>query len=243
MELIEQPWEKKNLGVNSLEIKFDYKDDTKKIDFSILNNKKYNYLLSRVPSGKMDIANILQHNGFTFAEVSFELSADLKKLDLPNKYSRYINMMDYHLANDSELFKIHNLIRSGIFDTDRISLDPFFNAKQSGNRFANWSEHEIVSGSAKGYIVTAGNDEIGFFVHKRMSDKLDYSLLAALYNKENSAGMGFSVLYFPMLQSKKEGKSKIIASVSSNNFSSLKLHLELGYKIKTMNYVFVKHIL
>lgn len=242
MEIIEQPWEKINLGVNSAEFRFDGKEDIKDIKEDILDNNIYNYQVSRVPVGRMDIVYLLQQNGFLFSETSIELSADLKKLELPRVYSRYIELMDYHLASDSELQFIEEAILSGIFDTDKISLDPYFGKKQAGVRFANWNRQEIVAGKARAYVVTLNDDAIGFFVVKMISDKVDYSLLAALYDKEKNSGIGFSVLYFPMLQSKRARKRRITTGVSSNNPDSVRMHLELGYKIKEMNYVLIKHM-
>ena len=101
---------------------------------------------------------------------------------------------------------------------------------------------EVEAGRASAYVVTMHDEPIGFFVDKTVSDKVDYSLLAALYDKEKNSGVGFSVLYFPMLQSKLDGKRRITTGVSSNNPDSVRMHLELGYKIKEMNYVLIKHI-
>lgn len=242
MELIEQPWEKKNLGVNSVEFRFDGKENLNEITDDILSNSKYDYQICRVPVGRMDIMYLLQEHGFSFAETSIELSADLKKLELPSVYARYIEAMDYHPASETELQLIQDSILSGVFDTDKISLDPYFGKKQAGIRFANWNMQEVEAGRASAYVVTMHDEPIGFFVDKTVSDKADYSLLAALYDKEKNSGVGFSVLYFPMLQSKLDGKRRITTGVSSNNPDSVRMHLELGYKIKEMNYVLIKHI-
>lgn len=242
MELIEQVWEKKNLDVNSAEFRFDGKDDISAIKDDILSNTVYDYQICRVPVGRMDIVYLLQKNGFFFSEMSIELSADLEKLKLPSVYARFIESMDYHSASEAEMKYIENAIRSGVFDTDKISLDPYFGKERAGIRFANWNRQEIESGRAKAYVVTMEGEAIGFFVDKMLSDKADYSLLAALYDKDKYSGVGFSVLYFPMLQSKLEGKRRITTGVSSNNPDSVRMHLELGYKIKEMNYVLIKHI-
>lgn len=242
MELIEQPWEKRNLDVNSAEFRFDGKENLNEITDDILSNSKYDYQICRVPVGRMDIMYLLQANGFSFAETSIELSADLKKLELPSVYARYIEAMDYHPASETELQLIQDSILSGVFDTDKISLDPYFGKKQAGIRFANWNMQEVEAGRASAYVVTMHDEPIGFFVDKTVSDKVDYSLLAALYDKEKNSGVGFSVLYFPMLQSKLDGKRRITTGVSSNNPDSVRMHLELGYKIKEMNYVLIKHI-
>ena len=89
MEKIEQPWEKKNLGVHSVEFRFDGTESIEKIGREILGEINFDYQLCRVPVGRMDIVYLLQDHGFRFAETSFELSADLKNLALPKAYERY----------------------------------------------------------------------------------------------------------------------------------------------------------
>ena len=83
MEKIAQPWEKKNLGVNSVEFRFDGTEKIEEIGNDVLAETEFDYQLCRVPVGRMDIMYLLQENGFRFAETSFELSAGLKNLTLP----------------------------------------------------------------------------------------------------------------------------------------------------------------
>ena len=243
MEKIAQPWEKKNLGVNSVEFRFDGTEKIEEIGNDVLAETEFDYQLCRVPVGRMDIMYLLQENGFRFAETSFELSADLKNLTLPKVYERYEESIHYcKLEGIEEEEKLYSLIRSGIFDTDKIYLDPFFKKEQSGVRFANWCQQEVSAGRATCYTVESSEEKIGFFVIKEVSDKVSDSLLAGLYDNKKSMGMGFAVLYYPMLKAKMDGKRRMVMAVSSNNPSSVRLHLELGYKIKGMNYVLIKHI-
>lgn len=242
MEKIEQLWEKKNLGVHSVEFRFDGTESIEKIGREILGEINFDYQLCRVPVGRMDIVYLLQDHGFRFAETSFELSADLKNLALPKAYERYEEYICYRKIEDGEEEKVYEAIRQGIFDTDKVYLDPFFKKEQSGIRFANWCQQEIESGKSTCYIVENNGMEIGFFLLKEISNKVSDSLLAGLYDAKKSLGLGFSVLYYPMLKAKEDGKKRIIAAVSSNNPASLRMHLELGYKVKNMSYVLVKHI-
>lgn len=242
MQIIEQPWEKKNLDVHSVEFRFD-NSDSRDIDKNVLDNKDFDYQLCRVPVGRMDLAYALQENGFKFAETSFELSADLNNLELPNLYKKYEDRLRYSIADKIQIDDIYKCIRSGVFDTDKIALDPFFEHDKSGNRFANWCQQEIDSNNAKAYIVCDMENPIGFFVLKNLTEKSDYSLLASLFKREQTLGFGFSVLYYPMLQAKLDGKRKIVTGVSSNNIASLRMHLGLGYNIKSMNYVLIKHVI
>ncbi len=241
MEIIEMPWELNNLGVSSIEFRFDGTEDIRQIDSSVYENQDYEYQVCRIPANCMDLAYFLQDNGFRYSETAFELSADLRKESLPGLYKNYLDMFDYHIADKDEILKVDEIIRRGVFDTDRIALDPFFDLEKSGRRFENWFAKELDAGSSKCYIVDAMSKDLGFFVLKENSNTEADSFLAALFDQKDK-GMGFSVIYYPLVQARKEGKKKIKTRVSSNNLNSLKTHLEIGYKLKHINYLFIKHV-
>lgn len=242
MVIIEQPWEKNNLGVNSAEFCFDQTDrldELKKQGIDLC--EKYNYQLARIPAGRMDIAYWLEENGFRFAEVSIEIEAAMKTLKLPEYYKEIDANITEHAADNGEIEAVYEKIRKGIFDTDKIALDPWFGMEQSGRRFANWCRQEVESGNGRMYIVNHLNTPIGFYVLKEENEKAANSMLAGLFEREKYLGFGYAVLYYPMLRAKNEGKKKIRTKVSSNNPASLKMQLYLGYAVKRLNYVYVKH--
>jgi len=241
MKLIEQPWEKRNLNLSTVEYKFEICDEANNISDSVLNNEFYDYQICRVPSGKMDLVYRLQENGFKFSEMNYQLSASLKKLELNSLQNRIINELSYHSSNANEIELVFECIYSGVFDTDRIILDPYFKKEQSGIRFANWAKQEIEARTSEIFIVENNGNKLGFFILKHVNDKISYSLLAALFD-DHELGLGFSTIYFPMFESKKEGKKKITTGVSSNNLNSLKIHLEMGYQITSADYLLIKHI-
>lgn len=239
----ETPWEKRNLGVSSsIEYYFDVFDCIEEMGDEILNNGMYEYQVAHIPVGKIDILNTLLAHGFAFAETKIEIMADLKELSLPERFGRFSESLGYHKADEDELEEMLYNIRCGMFDTDKVALDPCFNAKIAGSRYALWTMDEINSGRGSAYVVTQSDKPIGFFVLKKNNEKIVESFLAGLYNKEDSAGFGFSVLYYPMAEAKKLGIKKIIAGVSSNNPDSVKMHLALGYQVKNMNYSVIKHV-
>lgn len=242
MIIIEQIWEKRNLGIISAELRFENSDTVINNDFNIVDLKKYDYLLARIPVGRMDIAYAVQKKGFHFAETSIELSVALKNLTLPKIFEEYEKLIEVHEADKTEIELIYNSIQNGIFDTDKIALDPEFGIKKSGNRFYNWCKEEIEKGSSKAYLVSYAGEKLGFYVVKDENERTANSLLAGLFEKNKNPGLGYAVLYHPLLTAKICGKRKMITAVSSNNPASVKMHLALGYEIKTMNYVFVKHL-
>lgn len=243
MKIIEQPWEKNNLGVNSAEFCFDITDHLDVLkNQGVASCEKYNYQLARIPAGRMDIAYWLEENEFKFAEVSIEIEAVLKTLKLPEIYKEMDGNITEHPADRCEAEMVYEKIRKGIFYTDKIALDPWFGVEQSGRRFANWCRQEEKTGRGKIYIVKYLDTPIGFYVLKEENRKVSNSMLAGLYDQEKYLGVGYAVLFYAMLRAKKEGKKKIITKVSSNNPASLKMHLYLGYTIKRLNYVYIKHI-
>lgn len=243
MNIKETPWEKRNLGVeSSVEFYIESEDCISTLSTSVLENRDYKYQVTHIPVGKVDILNEFLQHGFYFAETKIELIADLKKFSLSPAFERFSSLLDYHRVNKEELDMIYAKMRDGIFDTDKIALDPCFDAHIAGNRYALWTKDEILAGICSVYIVTQNDDRIGFFVLKKVNDRIGDSFLAGLFDKNYNVGLGFSVLYFPMEEAKRLNFKKIITGVSSNNPDSVKMHLALGYQIRAMNYTLVKHI-
>ena len=239
MKVKETPWEKRNLGVDS-SVEFYFEEHDEDVSLDVLNDKSHSYQVAHIPVGKIALLNLLLKNGFQFSETKFELIADLKNVVLPKIFERFSEEVSYHEANQAETEKIYSMMKSGIFSTDKVALDPHFNAIIAGKRYAYWTEDEIKLDRAFIYMVTEKMTDIGFFVLKKSSERLGDSFLAGLFNKDS--GLGFSVLYFPMIEAKRMGLRKMITGVSSNNPDSVKMHLALGYQIKSMDYTLVKHV-
>ena len=237
MTIVETPWERRNLGVKSSAVLDFKRDDTPSdIDFSRLSS--FSYLEARVPVNKMDLVQTLTDAGFRFSEVQFNLAADLNELESENPFSKYADAFSYHIALPEEVAAIYHEIRfSNIFTTDKIALNPHFGPSVSGNLYALWLENEIAQDTAFPFVVDYQNTPIGFFVLKKINERTGDSMLAGLFNTQESRGSGFSTILFPMVEAKKRNMKKIITSVSSNNPDSLKVHLALGYKILKMSYI------
>ena len=63
MKKTEQIWEKENLGLNAVEYVVKVSDDNSEtVNYIVEDCKEYDYVLCRVPSGKMDVAYGLQAN-------------------------------------------------------------------------------------------------------------------------------------------------------------------------------------
>lgn len=241
MKILKQDWEKRNLGIDSYELRFDSTDNESAVTAALNECPPCDYILVRVPDNKMEIAYKLQDLGFKFAETNFELSCNLKKVQLPLVFKKYYEHITESISAPAEIEQIYDCIKSGVFDTDKIALDPKFGLKKSGNRFYMWCKDEIEKKTSTPYTIYLDKKPLGFYILKKVTDKTYNSLFAGLFDKSSAVGFGFSVLYNPLIEAKRQGATNMTTSVSSNNTASLKMHLALGYEIKSLNYVFIKH--
>ena len=131
----------------------------------------YEYQVIKAPIERMDVSYILQENGFVFAETAFDLSLKLKNLKCPDTYTRYIDYTSYSEASSEEVKLVDSEIRKGIFNTDKVALDPLMSTELSGQRFANWFTTEVESGKSKCYLVNLEDKPIGFFGVKDVNEK------------------------------------------------------------------------
>ena len=62
-----------------------------------------------------------------------------------------------------------------------------------------------------------------------------------MYQKFKNKGMGALVIQMMTEHIFEKGCTSVFTGVSSNNKSILNIHLMLGYEVKNMYYVYVKH--
>ena len=148
--------------------------------------------------------------------------------------------MSYEIATEDDIVFLENELRNGLFETDRIYLDPFFTNDQASNRYINWIKYELSIGTNL-YIIKYKDNKIGFFTLKEIGECVYYPLLAGLFNKYKKSGLGFSIIYCPIKETIKRNGKKISTNVSSNNQSAAKIHILLGFQIEKMCYTLIKH--
>lgn len=239
MNIIDAYWEKRNLGVSCKELNCELNDniaDVKKIVSSI----DADYTVIRVPSPKVDLLFYFQSIGFFVIETNIHLVKNLRDIELPFRYQKYESRIVARKANTDEVNKIMGEIRNGVFDTDKIALDPLFSLKQSANRYENWVSEELNKKSTA-YIVANMDKDIGFFILRNDDDTNYNALFGALYKDTNATGFGFAVGYSAFKVAKKLSAKTIFTAVSSNNLAALRMNLSIGYEIDNVHYVLIKH--
>lgn len=242
MIIQEAPWEKRNLGVSAVNFIIEKQDTIEVLNENVLDNRDYQYQVVKLPVNKMDMYQELCRNGFEFIEGKAELSCTLADLKLQESFRMVFDEISYKQVFEQEDFcMIYDYLLTGLFDNDRIALDPMFGKAASARRYLCWTRDEVESGHSLPFIAYVNDIPIGFAILKPVSKKIAYSMLMALFDRKGFRGMGFALLYINMLEAKKRGFKSIITEVSTNNIDSLKLHLMLGYNIKDMHYVLIKH--
>jgi len=241
MKIIEAKWEKRNLGVNCTEILIDREDSEGCLDEIRKNESEYTVVKVSIENTKLLM--MLQDKGYKYIETNIQMKKNLYSEFLyPEIYERILRRLDTVEVDKSqhEIF-LQKLEKMDIFDKDKISLDAFFSVKQSNQRYANWSR-DILHNSGSLFEIINEQEKVGFFIINRKSEDVCESFLAGIYPKYKNSGFGFASIAFPLIESKKKGYKYIVTGTSINNFSSLKIHLEIGYRITNSSHVLVKHI-
>ena len=243
MRIINATWEKRNLGIDCKEIIIDKEDQLNNFEcLNELNNlsKKDEYLVLKTNKVDFSFFSKITRLGFVFNEILHEVSLSLDNVKISDQLISLSNKIDYKLIPSNNLHVILNEIDKGIFDTDRIALNPSFGKKKSSKRYINWITDEI-NKNAEVYELTFRNKGIGFFALKKIED-FNYDIfLAGIYNKFKNSGLGVSFLLKSIEELKSRNIKKITTHVSSNNLPVLKIYIELGFTINENQYVFSRY--
>ena len=239
MKIVDAYWEKRNLGLDCVEISIELSDTATEFE-SRLKNIDAPYTVVKVPSNKSDILFNMTELGFTFVETLLNYVHNLKSIELTGIHKRLDNAIYYEKMNDNDFTQLYKEMQTGIFKTDRISLDPFFSCEIAAQRYLNWIRDEIARDTAI-YKVCYKKDSIGFFTFKETDKDIYYPFLAGLYSKYNQSGLGMYIIQKTREECVKRQAKGISTYVSSNNISVIKVHNMLRYTFNKINYIFVKH--
>lgn len=167
---------------------------------------------------------------------------DVRNYRLSALEQRFNSQIHYRkLSIKKELEGFEAELDKGLFNTDRIYLDPNFTKEQAAHRYKCWIKDEMERG-AELFEISYKENAIGFFTQKQLDEKTYYPFLAGLYpGNQEKVGLGFSVLAKPIEDVMKRGGRYISTYVSSNNLPIVKLHTQLGFLPNKICNVFVKH--
>lgn len=239
MRLTHAVWEKRNLGVDTMEFEIGISDPIEEsMNMITLNEKQYNVV--KAPVGNMDLNRALSGNGYLYIESMINIVHDMRKNNVLPAYQRVCDEIGCDVMDDSDLCGLFHELENGLFKTDRIALDPKFSVDIANKRYMNWMKDEIARG-AKVYKLVYRNETINFFISRKISDGTYSPFLGGMYGKYTKSGLGVPCIMKPVEIYRSVGAVRLVSNVSTNNPAALKGNLMAGYRINEVKNVFVKH--
>lgn len=237
MKIIESVWEKENLGVTSKEVIIDMKDNIDDVEngLSAINDQ---YIVVKIPASKLGIMNLVQDMGYRFVEEIISVEHDLHEVKRNRILQRLYDSLDYREMNEDDINTLYDEINKGMFDSDRISNDPYFSPELSARRYKNWVASMLKNGAIP-YIMSYKGEPAGFIILTTKDRIVYHSVLGGGYEKFRKTGLGMVQKEQEIV--KKLGGKLVTTNVSSNNVNQCKALLANGYTVTNINHVFVKH--
>lgn len=237
MKVIDAVWEKRNLGVSTTEIIFDRLDDTAEAE-RFLKEFQDEYMVLKVPSCRADLTAVVQACHYRYMEDMIHLISDLSDVHRNALQQRIYDSMQVERMKEYDLEELLLEVENGMFDTDRISRDPFFSAAQAGRRYANWIWDEYARGS-KFYKMVYKGESASFSVIKDLGNGHFSSPLGGCYRRFRKSGIGSVAKISAEIRA--QGGKSMRSSVSSNNPAQLRNLILNGYIPEQITHIFVRH--
>ncbi len=239
MKVIDAFWEQRNLGVQTKEIVIEENDRLELVK-NELRNIEAEYMVVKIPAGKMDFMFFAENLGYHYIESIIHVTKKLDNIELPSLYSRVNQQVEYGLMNEEEKEELFIEIKKGLFYTDRISLDDFFSEEQASNRYIGWISDELERGSQL-FKLTYKNEIVGFFALKELENHVFYPFLAGIYPQYQNGPLGTVFNYKTLIEAKRQNGKKISTYISTNNSNVIRMHVLYNYQFENIQYVYIKH--
>ncbi len=233
-------WEFKNLGTSSCEITMERNDTIEKLmemEKGILEE----YRVLKMPTNMPDILFYIQSLGYVFIETQISLS--LKKEDfspISIKNACYEKIQWKEINSREDLEQLAFIKKGDTFVTDRIAIDPYFGRKKAGLRYFNWMQDICARG---GSIVLTKVDGriIGCSTMEMFPRGVCYLSLGGMMASADDEAYYACMDGVERYALEKLGVKRLETAVSSNNLPIIRVLEKKGYRVKGMNYVYVKH--
>jgi hypothetical protein len=240
MEIISAFWEKVNLGIECKEIILEKNDSEEQLKLVLDQFQTIDYVVVKVPIGNLGLNKVLSDYGFTFIECSLNVTIDPKDAVLLKPQQRLNSKVTYSRMDNTDLEFLFNEIKNGLFSTDRIILDKYFTPELAAKRYINWITEEL-NKSTEIFKIIYNGITVGFFTFKQLGNGVYYPFLAGIYKSHSNAGLGFVTLRKPIEEVMARNGKSISTYISTNNQPVVRAHIQQGFNINEIQYIFVKH--
>lgn len=239
MKITPAPWEKRNLGVTCVEVTIETADEISAVDHAVAQIDAQ-YQVVKIPCGRPDLLFHLQSLGFLVAEVLTTCSHDGLLAPLTRVQQKILDSLSCSQATSEDLESVYAELRSGMFTTDRVAIDPMFGIESAGHRYSGWLSDGIERG-AMVYSLTHKNECVGFFVMESYSSKEWHATLGGIFPRHQRSGFGYFMNYLEIITALAKGAKRVYTSFSSNNTAVSAIHFALGYRLVQQQYILIRH--
>lgn len=238
MILTDATWEKRNLGVSCQELTIEHTDNLNMV-MEQVHALEASYQVIKVPAGMTDIMFALEEQGFHFIETSIHVLHNLTIDNMNSVLKRMNDSISYERMNQEDLKEMYEKIDQGMFYTDRIYLDEKLRDR-AAYRYKCWINDEVQKGTEI-FKYIYKDKGIGFFSFKEIEDGVYYPFLAGIYKDYQHLPFGMVYVYKPIIEAKKRNGKMISTYISSNNPNAMRMHVDAGFTVKEVTYVYIKH--
>ena len=225
MKVIYAVWEKRNIGIDVVEVEIE-KDDTVEEVSERLDQIKADYISVKLPSYLTEFLDVIQYKKFLYREDLIHVRHRLQHIPRTAVQQRMYDSVSYHEMNSKDICELKSEIERGMFSSDRFSIDSRFTKEQCANRYVNWVDDLLING-AKPFVMEYKGEHSGFIILKTEDKKTYQSILGGAYEKFRNSGLGIVQKEQEIV--KKLGGTCVETTVSSNNVGQLKALIHNGY--------------
>jgi hypothetical protein len=238
LKIVDAFWEKRNLGASTTEFTVEDNDTVHSIN-DVLVNCCSEYQVLRLPYHQTYFLFPIQDLGFRFVEDMFALKNDLKPIVINPIVERLYKEISYNSMKKEDIEQLLKEVDRGMFNSDRVFIDPFFDNTLARRRYYNWLKDELERGSLFFKYMYKGKT-VGFNALKDKGQGVYDAYLGGLYSEYQKSGLGSAIFVSDIV--KDLGGKCVVTNVSSNNMKQVKNLLQKGFVITSSYHVFVKHL-
>ena len=218
MKVLNAYWDERITGLKTCEIIFE-KGDTYQMYLDSAVEETFHFSVIKIPVSDLKLVHQMEEIGYRYLENQITISLEVDQTErIDQKWKRFLSGFSYYLVTDKiQLDSLIAEVEDNMFETDRISLDPYFSNSVSSRRYSNWINDMYEIKNSNFYITKKGNENAGFFSIKSISERVCSCPIAGIYNKYKTHGFFFALTWFWLAESKIMGYRKLISSISTNN--------------------------
>lgn len=241
MKIIKETWENRNLGRDAYEITLNRKD-LKDFDTTLKEIRAQDfagaYVVVKMPVGDLKALHALEDDGFRFIETQFHIADYFEPKETPDETADLMKNAERITIpkEKAEWERVISKITPDMFDTDRISLDPFLGKEMACKRYQNWCRDLFENPNSWMWVMRVDGKEVSFGLNVRDEEKqTDDGILGGVFAEFKNEGYG-------IFQScdKEKTDAKVKTAVSSNNPAMLRIYQHFGKIITKELYVLRK---